>query len=131
MPDSPDTTAPENQPPQGEAMKATEIEHFSAHFDGTALDTHKMDIAALAPALMGFGQMVKASYAIANPLDTRTPKVKVTEFRPGSFEICMLAELSTLEQIKDLFSKESLGIAADASQVSGLTLVGLIAATIR
>lgn len=112
-------------------METTEIEHFSAHFDGTALDTHKMDIAALAPALMGFGQMVKAAYSIANPLDTRTPKVKVTEFRPGSFEICMLAELSILEQIKGLFSKESLDTTADLAQVSGITLVGLITKAIR
>lgn len=94
-------------------MSLVKIDEFSAHYDGEALARHEMDVSALGPALLAFGDMVREAYTIVDPLDNRSPSVKVQQFQPGSFEVLLGIDLPWLEEAVNLFSGKQITAAVN------------------
>ncbi|WP_147285123.1 hypothetical protein [Corynebacterium renale] len=98
---------------------------FSAHYDGPALDTHEMDVTTLGPALLAFGEMVRAAHKELAPMDKHTPTVRVQEFRPGSFEVLMVIEASVVDQVVNLFTSQKANAGANLLAYGGTLLTAL------
>ncbi|TVS29810.1 hypothetical protein [Corynebacterium sanguinis] len=105
------------------------LDEFCAHYDGDALSTHEMDVTALGPALLAFGDMARIAYREVDPLSGKQPTVKVQQFSPGSFEVLMGIDLNMVEEVVDLFTNKYSTAAANAVGVSG-GLISVISATI-
>lgn len=110
-------------------MPLVKLDEFSAHYDGEALDDHEMDVTALGPALLAFGDIVRAAYRVIEPLDERKPVVKVQEFKPGSFEVVLSIDLTLIEQAVSLLNGRYATAAATAAGI-GTPIVTVITAAI-
>ncbi|CAB0592092.1 hypothetical protein CIP107546_00628 [Corynebacterium diphtheriae] len=80
------------------------IGEFSAHYDGEAVASHEMDVTALGPSLLAFGDLARSAHSVMDPFDAKQPVVKVKEFKSGSFEIVMGIDLTLLEEAVNLFT---------------------------
>lgn len=106
------------------------IGEFSAHYDGEAVASHEMDVTALGPSLLAFGDLARSAHRVIDPFDAKQPVVKVKEFKSGSFEIVMGIDLTLLEEAVNLFTGKHMTAVANSIAV-GTSIVGLICATIK
>ena len=114
--------------------KAENIEmpttHFTVKYDGEALANHEMDVALLAPALMGMSSLVKEISQIqSNGQYTATLNVK-GNIRSGSIEVELTTHaVSLLQQFKDLLISDNATAMANFGGIVGL--IGLLYALIK
>lgn len=108
---------------------------FTIAYDGPALRDHSMDVRALAPALMGFGQLIDAANSALHNNAPPT-KIHVKALEAGSFQISFEIIQSFYEQVVTLFSGPDasaaanllgiLGVAVKDAAAPCLGLIGLI-----
>lgn len=74
------------------ATDAKETDSFQLVFDGKDIHKGEMDVFALAPALLGVGELFEAANASMNGSDTVVTTAVQSNFREGSFEIFLSVE---------------------------------------
>ncbi len=106
-------------------MIAVDVEEFAARFVGPDVDDHTMDVTVLGPALLAFGEMHRAALRVAAPFDERVPRVRVKEVAAGSFEVVLAVDLTLLEHVRTLLSKENVSYVADIGGILALVIAGI------
>lgn len=91
---------------------------FTVAYDGPALRDHSMDVRALAPALLGFGQLIDAANAALNK-DAAQTKIHVKALEAGSFQISFEVVQNFYEQVINLFSGPEVSAAANLLGILG------------
>ncbi|WP_339530998.1 hypothetical protein [Pseudomonas mucidolens] len=85
---------------------------FHLVYDGPALDEHRMDVRALAPALLAMGDLVERANMILNGEQVTVSVDVHASFKAGSFGIDMELAQSLWQKVLDLTSGQSVvGIA--------------------
>lgn len=96
---------------------------FELAYDGEALRDGEMDIADLAPALLGFGQLVEAAGRIVAGDDTRVT-IRVKAHREGSFEILLSLAVDGGAAIWNFAKSDSGSAAANLLGILGISGIG-------
>ena len=104
---------------------------FQVAYDGPGLAEHGMDVYALAPALLAFGDLVREANTQING-DRAKVNVLVTEdFEHICFNINFEVIQTVFEQIKTLIEQDDVTTAKDILEwlgiIGGPTLIGLLA----
>jgi len=94
---------------------------FTVAYDGPALRDHSMDVRALAPALMGFGQLIDAANSVINK-DAAQTKIHVKALEAGSFQISFEVVQSFYEQVVNLFSGPQASAASNLLGILGFSV---------
>lgn len=94
---------------------------FTVAYDGPALRDHSMDVRALAPALLGFGQLIDAANSALNK-DAAQTKIHVKALEAGSFQISFEVVQSFYEQVVNLFSGPDVSAAANLLGILGFSV---------
>lgn len=94
---------------------------FTIAYDGPALRDHLMDVRALAPALMGFGQLIDATNSALHK-DAAQAKIHVKALEAGSFQISFEVVQSFYEQVVGLFSGPSASAASNLLGILGFSV---------
>lgn len=104
--------------------------HFTVKYDGTALANHEMDVAVLAPALMGMSHLVREISKIqSNGEYTATLNVK-GNIKSGSIEVELMTQaVSLLQQFKDLLVSDNATALLNFSGI--VALIGTVYALIK
>lgn len=98
--------------------------HLRMTYDGPALQTHRMDVRLLAPALLAFGDLCESA-AKAVYGESVTARVEVrASFRTGSFGIDLDVAANLMQQLMGWLRGD-----AAASIVNGAALLSLIGVT--
>jgi hypothetical protein len=95
---------------------AAQSDNISISYDGKAHEQHEIDITELAQSLEGLGNLVQVSNKLINGIDAPID-VKVTGFKPGSFEY-LVEIVQTVSQNKDVLP--FIGLAAGAATAGSL-----------
>lgn len=96
---------------------------FHLVYDGPALEEHRMDVRALAPALLAMGDMVERANQLLNGEQAQVSVNVHASFKSGSFGIDMELMQSLWQRVMDL---------AGNNQVASVaTLMGLLGFTVR
>ncbi len=74
------------------ATETKDSDTFQLVFDGEDIRDGEMDVLALAPALLGIGELFKAADASMNGSDTVVTTAVKSNFKEGSFEIFLTVE---------------------------------------
>lgn len=85
---------------------------FKVYYSGSALDTGKMDVRELAPALLAVGSLLEEANRVLNG-NKATVSVKVKRFEDGSFGIDFELAQTVLSLVVDMFSGERAAAAAN------------------
>lgn len=95
--------------------------HFTVKYDGEALANHEMDVALLAPALMGMSQLVKEISIIQSHGEyTATLNVK-GNIKSGSIEVELITQaVSLVQQVRDLFAGQTATATANFGGIVGV-----------
>lgn len=95
--------------------------HFTVKYDGTALANHEMDVAVLAPALMGMSHLVREISQIQSNGEY-TAKLNVKgNIKSGSIEVELTTQaVSLLQQFKDLLVSENTTALLNFAGIVGL-----------
>lgn len=90
-------------------------EQFQITYDGPALQTNRMDVRLLAPALLGLADVIQAANRVVNP-DRPQPGLHIEASREGSFavELLLIDPASLIDRAVGLFSSREAGAAANA-----------------
>jgi hypothetical protein len=114
-------------------MRRVADEQFQITYDGPALETNRMDVRLLAPALLALADLLQASNRVANPQGP-PPALHIDATRPGSFavELLLVDPASLIDRAVGLFSSKEAGATADAIGIltpvfGGLALLARIA----
>lgn len=106
--------------------------HIQIGYDGPSLADHSMDVNDLAPALLSFAQLLKASNAVLNG-ERASVRVRVKAgFQPGSFSAAIAIVQSLGEHIKTFLGVESysaldiLALIGFVQSVTGVNLVEVL-----
>ncbi|WP_062079352.1 hypothetical protein [Demequina globuliformis] len=93
-------------------------------YDGPALETHRMDVRDLAPALLGLADAVEVAGSLAEP--GSKVKLDIEATAAGSFEISLLIEwMNDLPNLADTLRGENAQAAVNAAEIlGGLTIIG-------
>lgn len=91
-------------------------------YDGDALRSGQMDIRELAPALMGFGDLVRDANRALNGDRADVTVLVTSKFRRGSFGIKISLIQTILQHAKGLFGSEMLHDAVTLAKLLGLTI---------
>lgn len=104
--------------------------HFTVKYDGTALANHEMDVAVLAPALMGMSHLVREISQIQSNGEY-TAKLNVKgNIKSGSIEVELTTQaVSLLQQFKDLLVSENTTALLNFAGIVGL--IGTVYALIK
>lgn len=104
--------------------------HFTVKYDGTALANHEVDVAVLAPALMGMSHLVREISKIqSNGEYTATLNVK-GNIKSGSIEVELMTQaVSLLQQFKDLLVSDNATALLNFSGI--VALIGTVYALIK
>lgn len=95
-------------------------EQFEIVFDGPALETHKMDVRDLAPALLALGDTIRRANQELNG-DKATVNVYVRSgFEHGCFQVNLEVVQDLIEQLKNLLADDSVKSAKDILEWIGL-----------
>ena len=94
---------------------AERSESLSISYDGKAHEHHEIEISELAKSLEGFGSLVEVSNKLINGIDASI-EVKVTGFKPGSFEY-LVEVVQAASQYKDILPYIGLAGAATAGSL--------------
>ncbi|WP_148301478.1 hypothetical protein [Asaia prunellae] len=94
---------------------------FTIAYDGPALRDHSMDVRALAPALMGFGQLIDATNSVLNK-DAAQTKIRVKALEAGSFQVSFEVVQSFYEQVVGLFSGPEASAASNLLGILGFSV---------
>ena len=93
---------------------------FQIAYDGGTASAHSMDVETLAPALLGFGRLIRASNAVLNQ-NRATVKVLVTsDFAHKCFHVNFEVLQSLLQQVKTLLQDDNIQTATKLSQTLGI-----------
>lgn len=111
-------------------MKFVTIGEFSAKFDGPALEDHEMDATYLGVALLGLGELFREAQQVVDPLSGTSPRVKVKQVRPGSFEVVLGIDYTFLDQAVNLFTTRE-AEATEKAVAIGAPLVTAVIYAIR
>ena len=79
--------------------------NFHLVYDGPALRERAMDVYSLAPALLAFGDLVKASNDVLNE-QKATIAVQVYRIGPGSYDIGLAMSLSVIDHARRLVNDD-------------------------
>src|SRR6185312_14261492 len=74
------------------ATETKDTDTFQLVFDGEDIRDGEMDVFALAPALLGVGELFKAADVSMNGSDTVVTTAVKSNFKEGSFEIFLSVE---------------------------------------
>lgn len=101
-------------------------EQFVVKYDGPALEVHEMDVADLAPALLGLSQAYQRAQRLVAP-GTETANLRIKAFESGSFEIAMVLHeaQNALRGTIDLFSSQPITAAANLGTLTTLVWASL------
>lgn len=94
---------------------------FTIAYDGPALRDHSMDVRTLAPALMGFGQLIDATNAVLHK-DSSQTKIHVKALEAGSFQVSFEVLQGFYEQVVSLFSGPEASAAANLLGILGFSV---------
>ena len=94
------------------------VEIFSVEYDGPALETGRMDVRDLAPALLALGTLCDEANALLNGDKAKVSLQVRADFKRGSFDVHLNLIVSLLEQAKNFL----LGTPKDAKDI--LELLG-------
>lgn len=111
-------------------MRFVVMDEFAAKYAGPALDDHEMDATYLGTALLGLGEMFREANRVVHPLSDKEPRVKVKEVRPGSFEVALGIDYTTVEQAANLLSGKYANAGANALAF-GTPLLCIVVAAIK
>ena len=103
---------------------------FSLIYDGEAVRDGEMDVADLAPALVGLAQLLKAAGKVLLGEDGNV-NVRVRTMRDGSFEVMLAAAVETGKSAWLWWKTPDVQAAASLLQVLGFTGAGGAIAIIR
>jgi hypothetical protein len=93
---------------------------FQVAYDGGLASEHSMDVEALAPALLGFGRLIRESNSVLNQ-NRATVKVLVTsDFEHKCFNVNFDVLQSFLQQIKTLLQDDNIQTATKLLQTIGI-----------
>lgn len=99
---------------------STSRQGFQVEYHGDSLDDHSLDVEALAPALLGFGRLVRETNALLNG-DTARVKILVTsDFEHKCFHINFEVVQTAIEKIKTLLADDRLKTAKEVLQIVGV-----------
>ncbi|MDO0944650.1 hypothetical protein [Chromohalobacter israelensis] len=101
---------------------ADDMMRFHLVYDGPALEEHRMDVRALAPALLAVGDLVERSNEILNGDQAKVSVNVHASFKTGSFGIDLDTAQSLWGRVQDLMSSHPV-----ASISTLCTLLGLSA----
>ena len=93
---------------------------FTITYCGPALDSNRMDVKELAPALLAFGSLLEESNRVLNGGSTAVT-VKVKRFEAGSFGISFEVNQQLLAQMIQLFSGDHVTAASNLVQLLGFS----------
>ncbi len=101
-------------------MPTVADEQFVISYDGPALETNRMDVRLLAPALLGLADLMQASSRVVNP-EGGPPGLHIEATRSGSFavELLLVDPASVIQQVVSIFSGEESTAAANALAIFG------------
>lgn len=95
-------------------------QRFHIVYDGSALDTHVMDVRDLAPAMLAINDLLTNANKEING-DKLKVELKVkANFKQGSFGIEFIEHLHWVSQVKHLLLSDAVTAAANASGLIGL-----------
>lgn len=100
------------------------IAQFKISYSGPALDTGRMDVKELAPALLAIGAVIEESNKLINTGSSRII-VNVKSFHDGSFGVKFEALQTIFQQAIDIFSGDKATAAANLMQYIGFSAYGL------
>ena len=97
---------------------------FKVYYCGSSLESGKMDVRELAPALLSIGSVLEEANRVLNGKKT-TVSVKVKKFEDGSFGISFDVVQSVTSQIVDMFSGDNATAAANIIVFLGFAYGGI------
>src|SRR6266852_2631605 len=93
---------------------------FQVAYDGGLASEHSLDVEALAPALLGFGRLIRESNSVLNQ-NRATVKVLVTsDFEHKCFNVNFEVLQSFLQQVKTLLQDDNIQTATKLLQTIGI-----------
>lgn len=103
-------------------------QQFSVAYDGTArIYNHSIDVAALAPALMAFGRLLREANAEFNGKKASAKVLVVSDFEHKCFNINFELIVGLYEQVKQLLGLDEAKTAKEVLEWVGLLKTPLIA----
>lgn len=96
----------------------TKHDFFYIRYDGEALQSHRMNVNDLAPAMLAFSELTQAVARVMN-YPSGTIKVDVGVFREGSFVIDFQVVQTVIQSIQSLFTNETATAVANAAGIIG------------
>jgi hypothetical protein len=79
---------------------------FQVEYHGDRLDDHSLDVETLAPALLGFGRLVRETNALLNGDKARVKILVTSDFEHKCFHINFEVLQTVLEKIKSLLQDD-------------------------
>jgi hypothetical protein len=93
---------------------------FQVAYHGDSSDDHSLDVEALAPALLGFGRLVRESNALLNGDKARIKLLVTSDFEHKCFHINFEVVQTTLEKIKTFLQDDHVKTAKELLQTIGV-----------
>lgn len=99
-------------------------EYFQVIYDGSALESHEMDVRDLAPALLAISDVLDESNKIVYGDRTKVQVNVKGSFKTGSFVIELSVAQLPIDQLVSLFDSDSANAAANLLQILGFIIPG-------
>src|SRR6266516_250933 len=93
---------------------------FQIAYEGAAASAHSMDVEALAPALLGFGRLIRESNAVINQNKTTVKVLVTSDFEHKCFSVDFEVVQSIMQRIKTLLHDDNVETARNLLQTIGI-----------
>lgn len=94
-------------------------ENISLRFIGEQLDSHTMDVRLLAPALLAFADVLKATQEVVNPRAS-SPAIEIRATGEGSFIIELVSTTSFIDSIIGVFDSDQVNAGLNCIEIGAV-----------
>lgn len=95
-------------------------EGFQVAYHGDRRDDHSIDVEALAPALLGFGQLIRESNAVLNGNRARVKILVTSDFEHKCFQINFEVLQTAIQKLKSFLEDDRVKTAKELLQTIGV-----------